>query len=203
MKKITLLLSMLLLSLLVHAEPCLEVVAARDFVNPNPLLIYENNFDNAASLDDWLIEGPGNISIENGMLRIESNYAAVTQAFMEANPGSSDQEIRDHVEGLMVADLGQQFVNDNSYLNGSFKDAHFVCWNTKIQTPENYIIEMSFKSIADYRLHMIMFSHLGFNDEDVFDSGLKERYGISNQYTKSDLKGYRISYYHPDRKPLI
>ena len=55
------------------------------------LLIYENNFDETSDLDDWVIEGPGSISIENGQMRIQSKYAAQTQEFRD-NGGSEDDQ---------------------------------------------------------------------------------------------------------------
>jgi hypothetical protein len=44
-----------------------------------------------------------------------------------------------------------------------------------------------------------MFSHLGLNGEDVFSSKLKPRNGLAAQYTKSDMSGYRISFFAPNR----
>ena len=98
----------------------------------------------------------------------------------------------------MVDDIGQQAVEEMSYYNGKFQDAHFVCWNKKA-TPKDYIIETDFKAANNYSLHMIMFSHLGLNGKEVFDASLDPRTGIAGQYTQGDLQGYRISYFHPER----
>ncbi|VGO18186.1 DUF1961 family protein [Pontiella sulfatireligans] len=90
----------------------------------------------------------------------------------------------------MLKDVGKDRIK-NSYMSGKFQNAHFVCWN-KNPTPENYILECDFRSVSEYSLHMIMFSHLGLNGESVFDPSLKPRSGIAGQYTKGDMVGYRI-----------
>ncbi|MEM9159144.1 MAG: DUF1961 family protein [Verrucomicrobiota bacterium] len=157
-------------------------------------LIYSNDFEEEADLEHWVIEGPGSATIEEGRLRLQSNYAVETQDYL-ARGGN---QVSEFVESLMIEDVGEDRIKDY-YLRGSFRDAHFVFWN-KFPTPENYVLECEFQSVSKYPLHMIMFSHLGLKGESVFDSSLKPRTGVSAQYTNSDLKGYRVSYFHPERE---
>ena len=159
----------------------------------NLKLIYTNNFDDEAALDDWVIEGPGQMSVENGKLRLQSRYAEATLKYLE----EGGKDAKGYAESEMERDIGGSAMQVYRK-NGKFAGAHFVCWN-RLNIPENYIIECDFKSLADHPLHMIMFSHLGLQGQCVFDPALKLRNGIAGQYTKGDLVGYRISFFHPSR----
>ncbi|VGO18185.1 hypothetical protein [Pontiella sulfatireligans] len=47
-----------------------EILKLKDSRGGTPKLIYSNSFDDESSLNDWIIEGPGQVAIENGQLRI-------------------------------------------------------------------------------------------------------------------------------------
>lgn len=170
-------------------------------------LIYANDFNAPEDLADWVVEGPGQITIENCQLKLGSIYATQTLAYLE----QGGLQIDDHVADLMHKTVGPIRAQE-SYRGDKFQGAHFVCWNT-FPTPADFILEVEFTNVSDHPLHMIMFSHLGLNNESVFDPTLKTRTGVSSHYTRGDLKGYRISYFNtegptanlrrsPDRKLL-
>lgn len=157
-------------------------------------LIYSKDFDSITVLDDWLMEGPGIAQIADGKLLLHSKYATKTQNYL--NKQDSVTGYYDFVEGLMKKDPREEA---NAYkIDGRFRGGHIVLWN-KHKTPENYILECDFQSLSNYSLHMILFSHLGVNGESVFSHKLKPRNGLAAQYTRSDMVGYRVSYFAPER----
>ncbi|VGO18165.1 DUF1961 family protein [Pontiella sulfatireligans] len=181
----------------IYDSYCLfEILKLKDTIAKKPKLIYSNSFDDATALEDWIMEGPGHASVQDGKLLLHSRYAKQTQKFRDE--GGSETAARDFVEELMRNDVGEEGVKALT-VDGKFQNAHFVLWN-KNPAPENYIFECDFQSLNTYPLHMIMFSHLGLGGESVFDPGLKPRNGIAGRYTKGDLVGYRISYFHPQRE---
>ncbi|TLX72125.1 DUF1961 family protein [Labilibacter sediminis] len=167
--------------------------------NKYPRLIYTNSFDEETSLNDWVMEGPGVASVEDGKLLLHSKYAKETQEYLKQKNLKADNGAVYYslVEDLMQKDLGEGV--EDYKIDGDFVGGHFVLWN-KNKTPENYILECDFQSLSDYALHMLMFSHLGMNQESVFDEGLRPRNGLALQYTKSDMTGYRVSFFAPSRK---
>lgn len=161
-------------------------------------LIYSNTFDSIACLDDWQMEGPGVAIVENGKLILHSKYAPATIEYLNKKKPASDNGVAyyDFVEKLVEEDTLEDV---NAYkVGGDFAGGHVVLWN-KIKTPDNYILEFDFQNSSGYALHMIMFSHLGLNGESVFSPKLKPRNGLAAQYTKSDMSGYRISFFAPKR----
>lgn len=183
----------LLLVVFLLAGSCLQ---AENYVTQT---IYENNFEHATDLNDWRMEGPGVAEVTSGRLLLYSVYADTIQVERDKrSPEKLEGKRLDrYVEQLMLADLGEAEVQRYK-INEKFCGGHFVFWNTT-PTPYNYIFECDFQPIYQTSLHMIMFSHLGVNNESVFAPNLKKRNGLAAQYTKSDLKGLRISYFAPER----
>ncbi len=162
-------------------------------------LVYSCDFSNSNSLNDWVMEGPGLASIQNGQLLLYSKYfEAANQFFKTKGQAFSGlgEDYYHYVEAAMRQDIGDA-VKDY-YYDGIFRGGHLVYWNT-FKTPDNYIIECDFQSLSDNALHMLMFSCTGKNGQKVFEKDLKKRWGVAAQYTKSDLYNYRISFFAPGR----
>ena len=162
-------------------------------------LVYSCDFDNPESLNDWVMEGPGIASIEDGKLLVYSKYYDAVVAYFEKEGGSfsgNGTNFYKAVEPAMREDIGDDV--KKYYVDGIFRGGHLVFWN-KFKTPENYILECDFQSLSPNALHMLMFSCTGDKGQDVFDPSLKERFGVAAQYTKSDLYNYRISFFAPGR----
>ncbi|TKG88755.1 DUF1961 family protein [Puteibacter caeruleilacunae] len=162
-------------------------------------LVYSCDFNNPESLDDWVMEGPGIASIEDGKLLIYSKYYDAVVEYFETQGGGfsgNGANFYKAVEPAMRKDIGDDV--KKHYVDGTFRGGHLVFWN-KFKTPENYILECDFQSLSPNALHMLMFSCTGDKGQDVFDPSLKERFGLAAQYTKSDLYNYRISFYAPGR----
>jgi len=161
-------------------------------------LVYECNFNSETDLEDWKMEGPGIAKVEQGKLLLYSKYFGIVEQFYKENGGSftgSNSEFYGSVEAGMKEVVPN--INDY-YYDGIFRGGHLVYWNTFL-TPDNYIIECDFQSLSSNALHMLMFSCLGKEDQNVFDSSLRKRNGVAAQYTKGDLKNYRISFFAPGR----
>ncbi len=161
--------------------------------------VYSCDFSSADDLKDWVMEGPGVASLQDGQLLLHSKYYEVANAWFEENgqPFSGlGENYYDDVEAAMRNDIGES-VRDY-YAGGIFRGGHLVFWN-KFKTPDNYIIECDFQSLSENALHMLMFSCTGNEGQDVFDEDLKKRWGVAAQYTKSDLYNYRISFFAPGR----
>ncbi|TRX71884.1 DUF1961 family protein [Carboxylicivirga sp. M1479] len=171
------------------------IVAQQSYVTK---LLYTETFDSSETLGDWQMEGPGLADLVVGQLLLQSKYAKETAVFlsqigMDANNGVGYYNF---VEELVKNDHKQ--LVESYYLDGNFVGGHIVFWN-KMPTPDNYILEFDFQNLSDYPLHMLMFSHMGLKGESVFSSELKPRNGLAAQYTKSDMSGYRISFFAPER----
>ncbi|MDO5980035.1 DUF1961 family protein [Flavivirga spongiicola] len=162
-------------------------------------LIYSCNFNAPSDLSNWVMEGPGIATIQDGKLLLHSKYYDVTSAYYTQNGGHFSglgANFYEAVEPAMKKDLGSEI--EKYYVDGVFRGGHLVYWN-KFKTPENYIIECEFQSLSENALHMLMFSCTGNQGQDVFDNALKKRFGVAAQYTKSDLHNYRISFFAPGR----
>lgn len=162
-------------------------------------LVYTCDFESESDLSDWVMEGPGVVDIQDGQLLLHSKYYEVANKWFEENgkPFSGlGEDYYKGVEEAMRKDIGDK-VKDY-YAGGIFRGGHLVYWN-KFKTPDNYIIECDFQSLSENALHMLMFSCTGNKGQDVFDTSLKERWGVAAQYTKSDLYNYRISFFAPGR----
>ena len=162
-------------------------------------LVYSCDFERQADLNDWQMEGPGIASITNGKLLLFSKYFDIANKHLQKNGeifSGEKSEFYSVVEEAMRNELGDSV--EAYFVNGAFRGGHLVYWN-KFKTPDNYIIECDFQSLSENALHMLMFSCTGKNGEDVFSPNLQKRFGLASQYTRSDLKNYRISFFAPGR----
>lgn len=162
-------------------------------------LIYAESFTSDSALHNWRMEGPGKAQIDEGKLLLQSKYAKATAEYLLKNKTSADNGVAyyDFVENLVEKDADE---NVEAYkVNDNFVGGHIVFWNN-MPTPDNYVLEFDFQNLSNYPLHMIMFSHMGLDGQSVFSPHLKKRNGVALQYTKSDLSGYRISFFAPERK---
>lgn len=163
-------------------------------------LVYNCDFSNKLSLNDWVMEGPGIARINKGRLELYSRYHKKVYrkmkrgkiVFEEGTPAWYQY----YVDGLARKAEPERY--DDYLVGGIFRGGHLVYWN-KIITPENYVIEFDFQSPIPYPLHMIMFSATGAGGESVFDGSLRPRCGVAAQYTKGDIFNYRISFLAPKR----
>ena len=163
-------------------------------------LVYQCDFENKTSLDDWVMEGPGIARIKKGRLELYSSYHKRVNRKMRKGElvfeEGTDKWYQYYVDGLAQKAEAELYP---IYKKGNmFRGGHLVYWNKTI-TPENYTIEFDFQSPVPYPLHMIMFSASGNQGEDVFDPSLKARCGVAAQYTKGDIYNYRISFLAPKR----
>ena len=84
------------------------------------------------------------------------------------------------------------------------ESSHHVLWCPE-KLPSSFIAEWEIQNLnLDAGLCIVFFAANGTNGEDILDNSLKKRNGVFNQYTKSDLNNYHISYYannpkKPDR----
>ena len=180
-------------SQLIFAQESLEIGKSKT-------LVYECNFNNKSSLNDWVMEGPGIAKINKGRLELYSRYHKKVNRRMKKGElvfeENSPKWYQYYVNGLAKKVEPEIYPIYKSGKN--FRGGHLVYWNKTI-SPENYVIEFDFQSPIPYPLHMIMFSATGKNGENVFDSKLKPRCGLAGQYTKGDLHNYRISFLAPKR----
>jgi rhamnogalacturonyl hydrolase YesR len=73
--------------------------------------------------------------------------------------------------------------------------AHHVFWCPK-ELPANFMAEWELQNLnPEAGLCIVFFAAKGINGKDVMHSSQKKRTGVFNQYTKSDLNNYHISYY--------
>ena len=164
------------------------------------LLVYQCDFNKKASLEDWVMEGPGIAKIKKGRLELYSRYHKKVNRKMKEGElvfeEGTDKWYQYYVDGLARKAEPELYP---IYKKGkTFRGGHLVFWNKTI-TPENYVIEFDFQSPIPYPLHMIMFSASGSQGENVFDPALKARCGVAAQYTKGDIYNYRISFLAPKR----
>jgi hypothetical protein len=163
-------------------------------------LIYECDFNNKATLNDWVMEGPGIAKINKGRLELYSRYHKKVYRKMKKGDlvfeEGTEKWYQYYVDGL--AKKAEPNLYPIYKQTNEFRGGHLVFWN-KTMSPENYVIEFDFQSAVPYPLHMILFSAKGSKGEDVLDPCLKPRCGLANQYTRSDLYNYRISFLAPKR----
>lgn len=162
-----------------------------------PILIYENNFAEPNSIDDWVMEGPGKIEWQHGKIILTPNaqqdiynlweqcgrrklnakteyYAVIEKSTRETNP-EMIQRLLDH--------------------NGIFVGGHIVCWNKKFLSEDNYIVEYDFKPLSPIGLGIIFFSATSKDGQDVLSNCLPSRDGIFERYTNGQIRCYHISYW--------
>lgn len=73
-------------------------------------------------------------------------------------------------------------------------DGHFVFWAPGVY-PADFIAEWEFQPVTDEGLCIAIFSALGQNGKDVFDSSQKKRDGHFAGYIRGDINCYHISYF--------
>lgn len=159
-------------------------------------LIYQTDFS-AGGEGDWQLEGPGNVKVKNNSLYLETLvWEEMRERWEENNRQKLDPhtEYYPHIQQVIktkkpaaLADI----LNDEKTVSGG----HIVLWNKKVKTPDSYIISYSFKPLSPVGLAIVFFSAKGVNGEDVFSKKLKRRTGIFNQYIRSDINCYHISYW--------
>lgn len=163
-------------------------------------LVYECDFNQKSSLEDWVMEGPGVAKINKGRLELYSRYHKKVNRKMKKGEivfeEGIDKWYQNYVDGLALK--AEPNMYPSYKLGDTFRGGHLVYWNKTI-TPENYMIEFDFQSPIPYPLHMVMFSATGTKGENVFHPSLKKRCGVAAQYTKGDIYNYRISFLAPKR----
>ncbi|MGZ2369543.1 DUF1961 family protein [Ancylomarina sp. YFZ004] len=185
---------------------CLSLITLSSFsqesleIGKQKQLVYECDFNKKASLEDWVMEGPGIAKIKKGRLELYSRYHKKVNRKMKKGElvfeEGTDKWYQNYVDALAQKAEPELYP---IYKKGkAFRGGHLVFWNKTI-SPENYVIEFDFQSPIPYPLHMIMFSAKGSHGENVFDPSLKPRCGVAAQYTKGDIYNYRISFLAPKR----
>lgn len=75
------------------------------------------------------------------------------------------------------------------------ENGHHVFWCPE-EFPDNYIAEWEVQNLnTKVGLCIVFFSAKGLKGESIFDTSLPKRDGTFNQYTKSAIHNYHISYY--------
>ncbi len=160
-------------------------------------LIYENNFDSFADIDDWVIEGPAKTYlVDNKMMIIPDAQQYVYRKWEDCGRRVLDAKKEYYAavkEGLEKTnpDMVKKMYNEN----GVFAGGHTVCWNKAFETAGDYCVEYDFKPLSPVGLAIIFFSAKGCDGSDVLSESLKERNGIFSQYLTVDTNSYHISYW--------
>lgn len=61
--------------------------------------------------------------------------------------------------------------------------------------PASFVMEWTFKPLAEDGLTIVFYAARGENGEDIMDPGLPERDGAFHQYTRGKIRSYHISYF--------
>ncbi len=184
-------------TLIVIMSICAILFANDTKMNITKTLIYENNFDSFADIDDWVIEGPAKTYLAGGkMIIIPDAQQNVYRKWEECGRrvlDGKDEYYAAVKEGLEKTNpaMVKKMYNEN----GVFAGGHTVCWNKAFETAGDYCIEYDFKPLSPVGLAIIFFSAKAIDGGDVLSEKLKERNGIFMQYLKSDTNSYHISYW--------
>ena len=121
-----------------------------------------------------------------------------------ANPLKAPEDIRDfRLEGqaeIRFSDEGMILENRLSPKEG--QKANFVLWCDQI-FPADIRICWEFKPVREPGLAMLFFAAAGIDGKDIFDSALKRREGIYDQYHHGDINTFHLSYFRrkePDER---
>ena len=108
------------------------------------------------------------------------------------NTLSSRDEMKDwKLEGPAII----EYNDDWMHMDSPNEEGHHVFWCPE-DFPSDFIAEWELQNIEpDAGLCIVFFSALGQNGKDIFDPSIKLRDGVFNNYTKSDIDCYHISYY--------
>ena len=167
-----------------------------------PTRVYQDSFDSEASLENWVMEGPGVATIDDGRLLLYSKWLPELESLEEENDVLGIQG--DHYYRTI-----EQWVKEREpenlvkYLRdpenpSTFKGGHLQLWNKQVH-PDNFLIRIKFQPANPNPLHMVTFAALGVGGESIFDPKLASRFGIGGQYMSGDLTNYRISYWSGQR----
>ena len=172
--------------------------------NPQETLSATYTFDTEEELADWVIEGEGKASIENGKLILEPLYFPLMETLMKAQIISEDNITKEYEPYLYAAMKAKYGKDVSKYLmqekgKPTFTGGHFNIWNRRIKTAGNFAIEFDFTPLSPAPLHMFLFCASGLKGESIFDTSLPVRYGLGEELMY-DMKTYRISYFHKSRK---
>jgi len=157
-------------------------------------IVYFEDFNSIAALDNWIIEDPGLAEINDGKLLLQSEYSEQAHNYFKKQESITDY--CNFVEWIMEKKLGAEI--EAYKINNKFVGGHIVLLNNQ-KKQDNYILEYDFQSPGDYSLHMLMYIHSGINGESVFSPELKSRNSLSAQFTKGDMVGYRVSFFAPEQ----
>ncbi|QQE11563.1 DUF1961 family protein [Planctomycetota bacterium] len=169
----------------------------------NAKLIFEERFDTDESvkLDDWIMEGPGIAKVEDERLIIYPVVQPKMSAlYDEGVLGMNDGQKGDYYKYTQqfLAEERPDVDQSEMVWNEQFKGGHINFWH-QFELPENYIIRCKFESLSKQSLHMIMFSALGLEGQNIFDESMAKRNGVAAQLMYGDLRCYRVSYFAPER----
>lgn len=179
------------------ADGCTKNISRQNFkLKDDIVLIYENNFSEPESIKDWILEGPGTIEWQQGkMLLIPDAQRELYDKWERCN--RKPFSLKEYYATIRncVLKSNPSLVDKLNHRKGGFVGGHIVCWNKKIETDENYIIEYDFKPLSPIGLGMVFFSAKGKNGEDILNNKLVSRDGVFERYTKGDINCYHISYW--------
>ena len=173
---------------------------------PLPALNYQlldsYDFESAQQLSPWRMEGPGQVSIENGRMLLVSQYQqklqqSLPQALLENDQTAVTESVLRPYLLPLIEQLNPEELQH--YQPGTpVRFSHFVLWNSD-PLPDNFAIEYDIEAANPYPLHMLHFSATGLTGESVFADHLAPRRGIARQYMYGDISTYRVSYYAGSR----
>jgi len=176
------------------------LVTALRSLSQESTLVYRNSFDSQKSLNDWVMEGPGNAKVEDGRLFIHSKWSDELNKLKNENDTTNNGNYYPFLENLVKKyepeNLSRYVLKH--HVPGKFAGGHIQYWNKNVH-PENFLIRIKFQAASVHPLHMVTFCARGKNGENVLDSKLEPRYGLAAQYMYGDIQNYRISYWGGER----
>ena len=87
----------------IHAQIPKEAVNPKEAINPKETVSATYTFDTEEELADWLVEGEGKASIENGKLILEPLYFPLMDSLMKAGVISEDNIMEEYNPYLYTA----------------------------------------------------------------------------------------------------
>ncbi len=190
--------------LLLLAYSSIHAQIPKEAINPKETVSATYTFDTEEELADWLVEGEGKASIENGKLILEPLYFPLMDSLMKAGVISEDNIMEEYNPYLYTAmkakygkDIGRYFLQGKE--EATFTGGHFNIWNRKIKTAVNFAIEFDFTPLSPAPLHMVLFCASGLKEESIFAPSLPARYGLGEELMY-DMKTYRLSFFHQSRR---
>lgn len=188
----------LCLSSFVYAANQVDCLRQFEDLQPQQLISYD--FSESEQLNDWLVEGLGEIKWQNQSMVLEPEFYQDMLALYEKGVISNKNEASEF--GPYLAKLVEQKHPElarKMSVKGVFRGGHFNVWN-KHAAPDDFALCFDFKSLSSLPLHMLMFNSSGLNGESVFASHLAPRIGLAKEIMRGDVRQYRVSYFFPWRK---